>query len=120
LPRPLLSSNPANAHFSQAYPVVLLARNPTTYASLVSEINGSGGKAIGISTDVTDGESVKKAFGEIEKEFSDRNLAAAVYNVGGAFVKKPFLQMVESEFRAGYEANGCGFLPSSLFVFVHT
>ncbi|KAH0566485.1 hypothetical protein GP486_000103 [Trichoglossum hirsutum] len=94
--------------FAQAYPVVLLARNPTNYASLVSEINGSGGTAIGISADVTDGESVKKAFGEIEKEFPGRSLAAAVYNVGGAFVKKPFLEMGESEFRAGYEANGVG------------
>jgi hypothetical protein len=68
---------------------------------------------------VSDGESVKKAFGEIEKEFSGRNLAAAVYNVGGTFVKKPFLEMAESEFRAGFEANGCGFLLSSLSLLVH-
>ncbi|KAI9775394.1 MAG: hypothetical protein M1839_001249 [Geoglossum umbratile] len=94
--------------FAQTYPVVLLARNPKNFTSLVSEINGSGGTAFGISTDVTDSESVKNAIAEIERELPGRNLAAAVYNVGGKFVKKPFLEMGVDEFRAGYEANGIG------------
>jgi hypothetical protein len=55
---------------------------------------------------VTDGESVQKAIGEIEREFPGGSLAAAVYNVGGKFVRKPFLEMGLEEFRAGYEANG--------------
>ncbi|KAI9769206.1 MAG: hypothetical protein M1840_004335 [Geoglossum simile] len=94
--------------FAQAYPVALLARNPANYSSLVAEINSAGGTAIGISADVTDGESVRKAIGEIEQEFSGGSLAAAVYNVGGKFVKKPFLEMGVEEFRAGYDANGIG------------
>lgn len=57
--------------FSKAYPVALLARKPESYQFLVEEINGNGGKAIGISTDVADASSVKNAFGQIEKEFGD-------------------------------------------------
>ena len=94
--------------FAKAYPVVLLARSPQNYGPLVTEINGSGGTAVGIPTDVMDSESVKKAMGEIEGKFprDDWGLAAAVYNVGGKFVKKPFLEMGEEEFRGGWEANG--------------
>ncbi|KAH0536770.1 hypothetical protein FGG08_006373 [Glutinoglossum americanum] len=94
--------------FAQTYPVALLARNPANYTSLVSEINDSGGKAIGIPADVTSGEGLRKAVEEVKKEFPEGDLAAAVYNVGGAFIRKPFLEMGEVEFRAGYEANGIG------------
>lgn len=33
-------------------------------------------------------------------------LAAAVFNVGGRFVRKPFLELTEDDFMAGMEANG--------------
>jgi hypothetical protein len=33
-------------------------------------------------------------------------LAAAVFNVGGKFIKKPFLELNEDDFMAGMEANG--------------
>jgi len=49
---------------------------------------------------------VKKAFEQIKKEMGDASLAAAVYNVGGGFVRKPFLELSEDEFEAGWEANG--------------
>ncbi|KAI9803438.1 MAG: hypothetical protein M1833_000957 [Piccolia ochrophora] len=93
--------------FALAYPVALLARNPDNYGPLVQEINASGGKAVGISTDVADAASVKKAFGQITTEFGD-GLAAAVYNVGGKFVRKPFLDLSYEEFEAGWDANGRG------------
>jgi NADP-dependent 3-hydroxy acid dehydrogenase YdfG len=63
--------------FAASYPVVLLARNPDSFESLAEEINKSGGKAIGISTDVADSNSVKAAFGKIEKEFGS-GVGAAV------------------------------------------
>jgi NADP-dependent 3-hydroxy acid dehydrogenase YdfG len=63
--------------FAASYPVVLLARNPDNYNDLVKEINGSGGKAIGISTDVADAKSVQNAADEIKKEFGN-SVAAAV------------------------------------------
>lgn len=63
--------------FAAAYPVALLARNPDNFESLAKEINGSGGKAIGISTDISDAKSVDNAFAQIKKEFGD-DVAAAV------------------------------------------
>lgn len=92
--------------FAATYPVVLLARNPENYDPLVSEINGNGGKALGISTDVADAKSVQNAFRQIDKEFGGASLAAAVFNVGGRFIRKPFLEMNLEEFEAGYDANG--------------
>jgi NAD(P)-dependent dehydrogenase (short-subunit alcohol dehydrogenase family) len=92
--------------FAKTYPVVLLARNPDNYESIVKEIKSSGGQAIGISTDVSNSASVKNAFAEIQKEFKGKKLAAAVFNVGGRFVRKPFLELTEEEYTAGYESNG--------------
>lgn len=92
--------------FAKTYPVALLARNPANYESVVKEINQAGGQAIGISTDVSSPEAVSKAFAEIKKEFQGKKLAAAIYNVGGRFVRKPFLEMTLEEYEAGYESNG--------------
>ena len=92
--------------FALKYPVALLARNPANFEPLVKEIEAAGGKAIGISTDCSDGASVKKAFETIKKEMNGAKLTAAVYNVGGGFVRKPFLELSEAEFVGGFEANG--------------
>lgn len=54
--------------FALSYPVVLLARNPDNYESLVEEINRNG-RAIGISADVADAESIKNALTRVEREF---------------------------------------------------
>ena len=85
--------------------MALLARNPHNYESVVREIADSGGKAIGISTDVSNAASVKDAFAQIAQAFPEAPLAAAVYNVGGGFVRKPFLELTEEEFTAGYDSN---------------
>jgi NADP-dependent 3-hydroxy acid dehydrogenase YdfG len=73
--------------FAATYPVVLLARKPESYEGLAKEINQSGGKAVGISTDVSDSNSVKKAVETIKEEFGDE-VGAAVslipYKVGFA------------------------------------
>jgi NAD(P)-dependent dehydrogenase (short-subunit alcohol dehydrogenase family) len=92
--------------FAKTYPVALLARNPANYESVVKEIKAAGGQAIGIATDVSSPSAVKNAFSEIEKEFKGKKLAAAIYNVGGRFVRKPFLEMNLEEYEAGYEASG--------------
>lgn len=86
--------------------MVLLARNPANYEPIVKEIKAAGGHAIGISADVTSTASVKSAFAEIQKEFKNKKLAAAIFNVGGGFVRKPFLELTEEEYEAGYLANG--------------
>jgi NAD(P)-dependent dehydrogenase (short-subunit alcohol dehydrogenase family) len=49
---------------------------------------------------------VKAAFEQIKKEMGGASLAAAIYNVGGRFVRKPFLELSEEDFESGWEANG--------------
>lgn len=77
--------------FARAYPVALLARNPESYDSLVKEINDNGGRAVGISADVSNDESVKCAFETIAQAYDHAPCAAAVYNASGGFVRRPFL-----------------------------
>lgn len=91
--------------FATAYPVVLLARNPKNYESLAEEINKSGGKAIGISTDLSDAASLKKAFDRIEQQYQGASCAAAVFNAAGGFVRKPLLEVTEEEFTSGFTVN---------------
>ena len=95
--------------FAASYPVVLMARNPDNYNPLVEEITKNGGWAKGISTDVSDAGSVQRAFEEVEKIAGGKEgkVAAAVFNVGGRFIRKPFLELTQEEFEAGWEANGC-------------
>lgn len=92
--------------FAKAYSVALLARKPANYESLVKEIESAGGRAIGISTDAADRQSVENAFAIIKKEMGEAKLAAAIYNVGGSFVRKPFLDLTPEDFEKGWEANG--------------
>ena len=84
----------------------MLARQPANYEPLIKEIEAAGGTAIGISTDVADGTSVSNAFEKIKGEMKGAKLAAAVFNVGGRFIRKPFLELNEEEFLSGMEANG--------------
>lgn len=94
--------------FAKAYPVALFARKPESYQDIVAEINKAGGKAVGITTDVTDQQSVESAFAEIQKTpgFADAGLAAAIYNVSGAFGgRKPFLETTVADVDGSLAAN---------------
>lgn len=92
--------------FSRQYPVALLARQASSYDDLVAEINKSGGKAIGVSTDVSDSASVQKAVQEIRKQYGeDAGAAAAVFNASGKFARKPFLDLTEEEFVGGFDVS---------------
>jgi NAD(P)-dependent dehydrogenase (short-subunit alcohol dehydrogenase family) len=88
--------------FAQAYPVALLARNPSNYESLVQEINSSGGKAIGISTDVSNEDSVNSAFKTIAEAYDGAPCAAAIFNASGGFFRKPFLETQPDDFEKGW------------------
>lgn len=91
--------------FAKAYPVVVLARKPESYNDVVADIKKSGGKAIGISTDIADPESVASAFATIKKELPNTKLAAAIYNVGGGIGVKPFLESSIEEIDASLQSN---------------
>jgi NAD(P)-dependent dehydrogenase (short-subunit alcohol dehydrogenase family) len=116
-PSPSLLFKPSDKHpgrsialkFAAAYPTVfLLARSADSYDPIVSEIKASGRNAVGISTDVASPSSVSSAFKTIAAQTTDKNLAAAIFNVGGKFVRKPFLELTEEEYASGFEANGRG------------
>lgn len=97
--------------FAQKYPVVLLARSASNYEPVVAQINKSGGKAVGISADITDEESVEGAFytikqGGLWKDGGEVGVAAAVFNLGGGLAKKPFLELTKEEFESGWKSNG--------------
>ncbi|KUI67505.1 Oxidoreductase UcpA [Cytospora mali] len=94
--------------FAQAYPVVLLARREDSFKDLVAEINGQGGKAIGIAADATDAAAVKSAFESIKKELPDLKLAAAVYNVAAGRALKPFLELKSEDLDASLKGNAHG------------
>lgn len=91
--------------FSQSYPVVLLARGADKFEKLAQEINDQGGKAVGISADVSSAESLTSAFKQIENEFPGASAAAAVFNAAGGFVRKPFLEVTEKEFQSGWDVS---------------
>ena len=91
--------------FGAAYPVVLLARKPESYESLAEEINRSGGKAVGISTDVSNPESVKAAFDKIKEQHGDVPIAAAIFNASGPFARKPFLEQKIEEFNGSWSVS---------------
>lgn len=89
--------------------MVLLARNPANYEGVVSEINSSGGKAVGISTDIADAASVSNAFKKITSElFPNTPLAAAIFNPGGGFSRKPFLELTEAEYTTSFDIQAKG------------
>ena len=96
--------------FATAYPVVLMARKPENYESLVTEINKAGGSAIGISTDVSSEDSVKAAFQKIEAEHKGASCAAAVFNASGPFSRKPLLEMTPEEFEKSWQVSCKGAL----------
>lgn len=95
--------------FAKAYPVVLLARKPENFEPLADEINKSGGKAIGISTDVSSKDSLKNAIDKIKQEFgNDIGAAAAIFNASGAFLRKPFLEIDASVFEQSLNVSALG------------
>ncbi|KAJ9604161.1 hypothetical protein H2200_011684 [Cladophialophora chaetospira] len=93
--------------FAKNYAVALLSRKSSNFEPIVQEINDAGGKAFGINADTSDAQSIKMAFEQLKKETGGK-LAAAVYNVGGGLVKKPFLELKEEELEAAWGANGRG------------
>jgi len=72
--------------FSKTYPVVVLARNPTSYSDIVSEIQQQGGEALGVSADTSDPASIKSAFETVRDKFQGRKLAAAICKSFSLFV----------------------------------
>ena len=88
--------------FAKTYPVALLARKPESYEGLEQEINNSGGKAVGVSADVSSEDSVKAAFKSIAEQYDNAPCAAAIFNASGGFVRKPFLESQVEDLEKGW------------------
>lgn len=91
--------------FAKAYPVVLLARKPDSYNSIVDEIKQAGGQAFGISTDTSDAKSLASAFETIKKELPDKHLAAAIFNVSAGRSVKGFLDLTPEDLSVSLAGN---------------
>lgn len=93
--------------FSEAYPVVLLARSPESYKDVVAEITKGGRKAIGITADATDEAALKSAFETIKKELPGFKLVAAIYNVrpNSRPSMKPFLELTSVDLETSLKGN---------------
>jgi len=94
--------------FAKNYAVALLARKASNISSIVDDINNAGGEAYGISADTSNASSVEAAFEEIKQKMGGAQLAAAVYNVGGGLVRKPFLELNEDDIEGGWASSGRG------------
>lgn len=57
--------------FASQYPVVCLARKSESFNDVVAEINSSGGKALGIATDLSSSTSLQAAMATIGAEFGE-------------------------------------------------
>ncbi|KAK6072716.1 Glucose 1-dehydrogenase 2 [Seiridium cupressi] len=95
--------------FSKAYPVVLLARSSQSYEATVKEINGAGGKAIGVNADTSSVESLTAAFDTIKKELPDHKLAAAVFNPSSRPSFKPFVELKAEDLENNIDVSIRGF-----------
>lgn len=104
--------------FAAKYPTIyLLARAGNSdkiedLDKLVKEINSSSHdcNAVFIKTDVSKSDEVKAAFSQIQQANEDKRLAAAIFNVGGDFLRKSFMETTEEELRTRLGANGLGLL----------
>lgn len=86
-----------------------MARTAASYQETVSEINKSGGKAIGINADATDPNSLDTAFNTLKQEFPDHKLAAVVFNPSSGYGKKPFMEIDPEDMTKAVNANILGF-----------
>ncbi|CAI4214189.1 unnamed protein product [Parascedosporium putredinis] len=98
--------------FSKTYPVVLLSRNPDNYTSIVQEIESAGGRAFGITADATDESSLTSALETVKQKLPGATAAAAIYNIGAGFARKPFLDLKAEELDKSFHSG-----PRGLFLF---
>lgn len=99
----------ALAHkFALKYPVALLARSQENLDPVVESIKKKGGQAKAFVTDVSDQENMETTFKRINEEFPGFAVAAAVYNVGGAFKRGPFFDCGLEDFLAAQKSNTTG------------
>lgn len=90
--------------FAKSYTVALLARSQSTLDGVLGSIKAQGGEGIGISTNVTDPESIGNAFQKITQAYPSSSVAVAIFNVSGRTVK-PFLQLSLEDWKSANDVT---------------
>lgn len=102
------------AFASRGHPVALLSRSQQRLEQLSSQINeevGDNQRTKPYSVDVTKIEDVERVFKSIERDWSDKaSLHTTIFNVGGLFAIKPFLETSEEDLRRTFESQVIGAL----------
>ena len=82
--------------------VVLAARDDDALATNVGEIVAAGGRALAVTTDVANEESVAQLYGQAEEAFGPVNI---LINAAGAVANKPFAEMDTATWDAVLDTN---------------
>jgi len=80
-----------------AYDIVGVARSETELDALASEIAAAGGSCHTIALDITDGDAVRDALGDVD--------AQVLVNNAGIGIIKPFLELSRDEWRSMVDLN---------------
>ncbi len=76
--------------------VVLISRNKEIIDDIALQINRDGGDVLGIVSDATESESVKKAFEKIMEKYGKVDIL--LNNAGGSYTKRQTLKEMDYEF----------------------
>jgi len=93
---PLTSTSIAK-RFAQDYDIALLSRKIESGTEAKRVVEAAGAKAYQYSVDATKSDQVAKAIEEIAQK---GQIYGGVYNVGGTFYRKPFLELTEKPVQA--------------------
>lgn len=102
---PGLGSAVARRFAGEGFDIALMARTEESVAPVRDEIQAGGGKAMAVSTDATDPDSVAAAFGRVRGELGDPEVF--VYNAG-AFQMGGILELSSAQFDDCFKANCAG------------
>lgn len=64
---------------------------------------------------MSDSESVNDAFDKIQAQYPSSKVAAAVFNPGGGFVVKPFLELTEEDYSTALKSQAYVFAVSCTY-----
>jgi NAD(P)-dependent dehydrogenase (short-subunit alcohol dehydrogenase family) len=95
----------AHRFAKEGFTVAMMARNKDKLAQIQTEIDRSGSKAVSISADVTDPESVKAAFDRVNSELNPPEII--IYNAG-MFKIASILELTPEEFESAWKVNCFG------------
>ncbi|MDY3198501.1 MAG: glucose 1-dehydrogenase [Pseudomonadaceae bacterium] len=101
------ASSGLGAHFARTLAeagarVVVAARRTDRLAALVAELQAQGSQALAVTMDVTDSDSVKRAFEQAEKQWGVVNILVNNAGIGDPVM---FLNMTEGNWRSMMDTN---------------